>query len=330
MSQAIAIATRPSPARRSTRGARVSVVIPTYNRQRMLLRAVRSVSAQHGVDTQIIVIDNGSTDGSADAVAHHYGQGVTVRTVQGRRDPGSARNAGAALATGDWIAFLDDDDVWAPTKLAIQIEAAERAGADWVYAGAVTVDADLQIVGGARPDPPEVIRASLPVTNRLQAGPSNVLVRRDLLQRAGPFDPGLRYHQDWDLWIRLARLARPAMANHPLIGYVVHGGNMSMEGMIDEVDIIAERYADLRAGRPVDRAAVYRYVAGHYLRSGMLPEALRAYAGALRKNPGQSALKAAAAVLHPRIGPRTTFRKPGDDAWRAEAETWLEELRATQ
>lgn len=324
----LAIATIVTRSRLAPPKARVTVIIPTYNRRSMLLRAVSSVSAQEGVDTQVIVVDNGSTDGSADAVGTQYGPRVTVRTVDRRHEPGSARNAGVELATGDWIAFLDDDDVWAPTKLLKQVQAAEHTGAEWVYAGGVTVDSDLRIIGAARPDPPDVIRASLPVRNRLQAGPSNVLVRPDLLRRAGTFDTELRYHQDWDLWIRLASLTRPAMANHPLVGYVVHGGNMPMEGMVAEADIIAERYAELRRGRTLDRAAMYRYLAGHYARAGQRREALRAYTAALREDPGASALKGAAVLLNLRVGPRTTFRKPGDQAWRAEAEAWLRQLRA--
>lgn len=305
----------------------ISVIIPTYNRREMLLRSVATAVDQRGVDVEVIVVDNGSQDGSAAAVTQRYGDGVRVLEHAHRGEPGSARNAGVHESTGEWVAFLDDDDVWAPTKLAEQVGTAEQTGASWIYAGAVTLDETLQIVGGARPDPPEVVRHALPVRNRLQAGPSNVLVRRELLLEAGLFDPGLRYHQDWDLWIRLAALSSPAMTGRPLVGYVVHGGNMSFGDMLAEVDVIAERYASARNGRPVDRAFVYRWIAGSHLRTGRRGAAFRTYLHALREDPLTSTCKAVAAALDPRVGTGTTFRKPGDPAWRAQADAWLAPLR---
>ena len=109
---------------------------------------------------------------------------------QSRRPPASAppRNRGIAAARGAWMAFCDDDDLWSPEKLAHQLAAAERARADWAYAGDVNVDDGLRVLSGGRPPDPAAVVALLPRWNPISSGGSNVVVRSELLAAVGGFD----------------------------------------------------------------------------------------------------------------------------------------------
>jgi len=298
----------------------------------MLLRGLGAVLGQRDVDLEVVIVDDGSSDGTIEAVRTRYGDRlVTVRHAEAR-GVSAARNAGISQASGEAIAFLDDDDVWSPDKLTRQLTALETSRRGWVYSGMVSVDSDLGILHGVRPERPDVLTADLPVRNRIPVGPSNVVVRRDLLDEAArvggaPFDPGLRYHADWDLWIRLARLEQPAVVDHPDIGYVLHGANMGLGSMLAEVDVIERRYADLRWGRPVDRAHLYRWIADAHLRAGRPAAAVRAYASAIRHGPRDSLAKVAVVVTSRDHSAKAQFRRAPDPAWRDEAERWLAPLR---
>jgi glycosyltransferase involved in cell wall biosynthesis len=104
----------------------VSVVISSYNRRRLLAEALRSALAQSEVDLEVIVVDNGSTDGTEDDLAAW--RDARLRVIRNPVSLGSVggRNTGLAAASGEWVGFLDDDDLWSPDKLRAQLEAAER------------------------------------------------------------------------------------------------------------------------------------------------------------------------------------------------------------
>src|SRR4051794_34286851 len=116
----------------------VSVVIPTKDRRERVLDAVAGVRAQEDVRTEIVVVDDGSSDGTADALGAI--EGVVVVRHERAQGVARARNAGIAAGRGELVAFLDDDDRWAPAKLRRQLDALARDGARWGYAGALQVD----------------------------------------------------------------------------------------------------------------------------------------------------------------------------------------------
>ena len=135
--------------------ATVAVVVPTRNRRRLLALTLRSVLAQAGVDLEVIVVDEASTDDTVEwltTVADERIRLVRHATPQG---VASARNHGAALADADWLAFVDDDDLWAPDKLSEQLRAAEACRADWVYTGSVNIAESCRIVYGRPPLTPK-------------------------------------------------------------------------------------------------------------------------------------------------------------------------------
>jgi glycosyltransferase involved in cell wall biosynthesis len=305
----------------------VSVVIPTRDRSRLLALTLHSALWQRSVDLEVVVVDDGSSDDTAQVVA-----GLAdprVRLVRHDRPQGgsAARNRGIAEARGEWVAFLDDDDLWAPDKLARQLQAARYSGRTWVYAGEVSMDQRLRILDGGPPAPPEQVMERLTRHNAVPAGASNVVVHIDALARAGAFDTGLCNNEDWDMWIRLARLGPPAWVRRPLVALRVHPGNASqnMDRMLQELDVIADRYRI-----PVDWAAHYRWAAWSCLRAGRRSAALRYYAHAVRVGDLKSVARAVVALVHPAVAEACIARPPhtglAEHRWIAEAQAWLDQL----
>jgi hypothetical protein len=300
----------------------ISVVIPTRDRTAMLMTALRSALAQDGVTFEIIVVD----DGSEQAVVPQ-GRDLNGRLVLRRhpipRGVSAARNTGIAQARGKWIAFLDDDDVWAPTKLARQLAVASVSDRNWVYAGYVNVDADLGLMGGTPPPEPDVVMDLLTSHNSVPAGASNVVVRSAALARAGWFDVGLQVHEDWDLWIRLARLGPPASIPEPLVALRWHTSNRSgqMEAMLRELPLIAHRH-DIA----VDYPRHLRWAAWTAWRSGRPNTAVRWYLSAAAHGDLPSIGRAAVAWARPRASLRHVEDRP-PSAWAMAADEWLRDLR---
>ncbi len=125
-------ATRPARAGREDNSPAVTVVIPTRDRRELLLRTLDSVLRQEDVALDVVVVDDGGTDGSADAVENLQLPNVRVLRHQRSRGVSAARNAGLRTVTAPWVAFVDDDDLWAPTKLRAQLTSLEqRPDARW-------------------------------------------------------------------------------------------------------------------------------------------------------------------------------------------------------
>ncbi len=317
----------------------VTVVIPTRNRRDLLALTLVTVLWQEDVRFEVVVVDDGSTDGTADMVEDLGDPRIRlVRNGEGR-GVSSARNLGITAAEGRWIAFLDDDDLWAPDKLALQIRAARQAGRAWAYAGSVNITARNRVIGGAPPAPPEVVAEGLVKRNLVPGGCSGVIVRAEALEEVGVFDESLAFLEDWDLWIRLARNGLPACASKPLVGYRVHGRNTTRdtERLLSALALIEERY-----GGPVDRLTFYRYLALASLRSGHRREALRHYARAARLGDRHYLLGDFAPEVWSVVGPAllagrlAPARRRGDRRlppetrdWRAQARTWLELVPST-
>jgi glycosyltransferase involved in cell wall biosynthesis len=302
----------------------VTVVIPTRDRRDRLLLALRSALRQTDVDVEVVVVDDGSTDPVEDVV--RATDDARLRLVRRERPGGVsvARNDGMACASGAWIAFLDDDDLWAPSKLARQLAALRADDRRWAYAGEIVVDAELRVIGGEPPPPPGEVVRLLDRHNAVPAGASNVIASADLLDRVGGFDPALTTSEDWDMWIRLARDGLPASVRDGLVAVTIHPGGASrnVPKMLDEVEIVAARY-DL----PLDRVRHLRWAAWMALVDGRRVEAARHYARAVAAGDAASIGRAAAALVVPSLARRARRPAPaGTDGWLEEARGWLEAL----
>jgi glycosyltransferase involved in cell wall biosynthesis len=321
----------------------VSVVLPTHDRLELLRRSVDSVLRQDGVDLELVVVDDGSTDGTAAYLAALPDARVAVVRHDAARGVSAARNAGIERARGPVIAFLDDDDLWAPDKLRVQLDAMRDTGRAWAYAGAVHINTAGRISGGTAPMTAERFAATLPRWNPMPAGCSNAIVEAGALGLASGFDEDLQILADWDLWLRLNRIGPPAAVARPLVAYRVHDSNMSLETdlLVRELEILRRRY-----GEEIDRTRMLEYAARLAMRAGRWGEAtrltIRAGIVAPRGRPrrigsglamlGVATSRAARGRFLPasaRARERSHRRAAAADpnvAWKAEAEAWLAPL----
>ena len=308
----------------------MSVLIPTHNRREMLMQAVASVRSQSMQDIEIVVVDDGSSDDTLCALRGLEDRRLSTIHLPASRGVSPARNCGIRAATGRWIAFLDDDDLWSPEKLERQLQAVRKSGRRWVYSGSVTVDSTLMVIAGSPPPSADEVSDMLPVRNCVPAGASNVLVERQLLHDAGEFDERLRHLADWDLWIRLASRGVPAVVPFPDVAYRLHGSNASedAEAIDTEINIVAHRNAVARNGREIDRAFVIRWAAWNLLRVGRRGAAARLYAKAAVHRDPVSVARALATAFDPGVVVRTMSRDT-DLEWTAPAGEWLSSFAQT-
>jgi len=289
---------------------------------------LRSVLRQQRVDLEVIVVDEASTDDTASTLAAITD--TRLRNIRHDTSQGlsAARNRGASEARGEWLAFVDDDDLWAPDKLVAQIAAAEQTARDWVYTGSVNIEG-WRIIHSRPPLPPEETVAALPRYNAIPGGGSNVMWRRRMWMEVGPFDTRFRGGEDWEMSIRSARHGPPAWVRRPLIAKQVHATNMFLN--ISEITRAIRLIEELHHIR-VDWGRVHRWLAERYLRSGQRRAALTQFAmAAMKGQPRGVAEDLSRLVVHrlhryAAVSPRST--EAHTDLWAAEAETWLRELRA--
>jgi glycosyltransferase involved in cell wall biosynthesis len=277
------------------RGPDVSVVIPTRNRWEQLARfAVPAALAQRGVSVEIVVVNDGS-DATAPPVAAL--EEPRLRFVRHNQHLGvsAARNTGIQHSRGKWIAFLDDDDMWAPEKLASVLRAADQAGAEFGYSGGVVVDADLEPVRLQKPCRPDQLQANLRRRSAIFAGSSNVVARASLLDATGGFDEDLSTGEDWDMWLRLSRAGRAAVVEEPLIAY-----RASPWGLEDEAAYRADchRLEAKHEDVSVDWAFLERWMADSLHRAGHRSRAARRYlATGIRYRDPASIVRAGSVLL---------------------------------
>jgi glycosyltransferase involved in cell wall biosynthesis len=206
----------------------VTALIPTYNCGSLVVQAVESVLAQTTVPSQIIVVDDGSTDGTCERLTSYRDRIQYIH--QSNRGVSTARNRGIAEARHDVIAFLDADDVWHPRKVEAQLAALAQhpdiglmgtKGFDWPIARFPSL-----------PDPivfslERVGWQQLAVKSRFVT--STIMLRREVLTRVGDFDPELRRAEDRDLYVRVAKAFPVANLNLPLTGFRPGAGSLSRQ-----------------------------------------------------------------------------------------------------
>jgi glycosyltransferase involved in cell wall biosynthesis len=287
----------------------IAVVIPAYNRARLVASALESVLAQTRAPAEIIVVDDGSTDDTA-AVAQSFGATVLRQSNAG---VSAARNAGVRIARSPWIAFLDSDDLWAANKLEVQWEALEARPetgmvfSDFSYFDDATgetmgttklrseahyADVVRQRIGSASfsCEPNSFGRA---LVQGLFTLVQTMIVRRDLLLSLGIFDTGLRSAEDWELFLRLAVATTASVVEMPLVSV----RRMHSQRLTKDIAASYRAYADVATriekhpGRyPVGAVEVFRSRLPVWLaqagslrfRSGDFREAARDYRDALR------------------------------------------------
>jgi glycosyltransferase involved in cell wall biosynthesis len=262
----------------------VTVVIPTRDRWPRLEPTLRGALLQEDVSLEVIVVDDGSVDETPARLAEIEDPRLRVLRHDSSRGVAASRNAAVATADGDWIAFLDDDDLWAPAKLRKQLSAAQEAEATWVYSGAIVLDEGLSVIEVYEAPPPAELAEMLLAYNAVPAGASNVVARANAIRGVGGYDETLSQLADWDLWIRLALAGPPAVCEEPLMAYVQHSSGMLVtdkSGLIEEFERLEEKYREAgeRRGIGFDRVGLVRWMAWGDSRGG---RRLRAAGGYLQ------------------------------------------------
>ncbi|WP_254522233.1 glycosyltransferase family 2 protein [Natrinema caseinilyticum] len=184
--------------------AQVSVVLPTYNRADIIDRAIESVLSQSYEDFELLIIDDCSTDRTVDVVKKYTDPRITLIRHDENKGGGAARNTGIQNAAGDYIAFIDSDDSWAPDKLEKQINRFENLAQDIgvVYTGIYVVEGDRKtpekysMISGDIFEK-QLIKDHIPPT-------SAIMARTACFSEVGLFDVHLPARQDYDMWLRIA------------------------------------------------------------------------------------------------------------------------------
>ena len=279
---------------------RISVIIPTYNRADLLARAIASVHSQEGAtdrfDLEVIVADDASTDDTVAVV----GRSQASRYLRAAVNAGTsaARNLGMRAATGDFVAFLDDDDAWLPWKLRRQLAVLEEDPELSAVYGQEIKKSDTELY--VWPDAPECpsgwifksLLRSCPVNT------SSILIRRAALDRAGYFDEALRCWEDYDMWLRIALDGPFRFLPGPALIYQISSSGRFYSSVLGgeaeqdlrqvvnaALDRLAEREPVPLGLRRAAEVSIVTRTAGQFL-TLREPEALRTYLlGAVRENP---------------------------------------------
>jgi glycosyltransferase involved in cell wall biosynthesis len=288
-------------------GLEVTVVIPTRDRWPRLGPTLRGALRQEDVSLEVIVVDDGSTDETPARLAEVKDPRLRVLRHDASRGVAAARNAALATARGGWIAFLDDDDLWAPTKLRQQLSAAEEAQAAWVYSGAIVLDERLSLIDVYEAPPPAELAEMLLAYNAVPAGASNVMARADAIRGVGGYDETLSQLADWDLWIRLALAGHPAVCEEPLMAYVQHSSGMLVtdkSGLVEEFERLEEKYGEAGKERGIgfDRVGLVRWMAWGDSRGGRRVRAAGGYLRATAMYARRGKLWSSGANLRDAIG----------------------------
>lgn len=298
-----------------------------------MAQALDSVLGQEDVAVQAVVVDEGSSDGTPGYLVGLSDARVRVVRHDVPRGPAAARNRGIELAAGEWVGFLDDDDLWAPGKLRAQLDAAaEVPGCGWACVSAVHVDPWLRVVGGMRIADGEGILERLIVHNAIPGGGSGVIARTQLLKELGGFRGDLAAGEDWECWIRLAGRSPLAVVDRPLVAYRMDTHSMShdVERQEREEARVRELHAGLaqRLGKgDADDEQRVRHYARQEMRSGRRRSpALRLARLGLRPGFRRHLPLALAALLAPRralgLSAGRTRRGFGGE-WGRAADAWL-------
>jgi glycosyltransferase involved in cell wall biosynthesis len=292
----------------------VSVIVPVHNRRALIGATLRSVLAQTYPNVELLVVDDGSDDGTADEVASSFGDGVRLIRLGTNQGRSAARNIGWAEARGDLVAFLDSDDLWAADKLARQVPCFANSDVSLVCCRIGVVDADGQPMAD---ESAELARAFDDADARgheyggvtetwCRIYTSTVVVRRELLQATGGFDERLTQFEDWDLFWRIARQGRVVALPDTLVQYRRHAGNTPLRWVHDAEPWLYVMRKHLTALQSSDTAPTFRR-ARHNL---LLNLALGEYWRGDRRASRQWMLRAL------RVDPRPLYR-PVHPVWSA-------------
>ena len=193
----------------------VSVVVPAYNRRESLLICLKGILSQTLKDFEVWVIDDGSSDGTGDAVRQMKDPRIHY-VYQANQGVSAARNRGIAGAQGEWVAFCDSDDRWLPKKLEVQMSLLEKEKNLWAHSDEIWIRNGIRVNAHNKHAKPEgrIYSASLPLC---AVSPSTAVIHQRVFKACGVFDALLPAAEDYDLWLRMASRFEISLAKEFLI-----------------------------------------------------------------------------------------------------------------
>lgn len=246
----------------------VTIVVPAYRAERFLPGALESVRCQKYGNWELVVVEDAS-EGETQRLVEAFAEAMPQRRIVYRRHaenggPSATRNTALALARGEFVAFLDADDLWLPTHVAAAVEALDRGAADVAYASAVMFeDQSERLLGVWGPTSQELADFPRSLVRRSFITPSATVMRRRVLELVGPFDPPLRTCEDLDYWFRALEAGVRFVhvpGCHCLYRKGVSGsGSDNVRRIVESQTRILERHRG-KAGIPLrdwDRALTY-------------------------------------------------------------------------
>ena len=276
--------------------SKVSVVIPAHNYGHFVSDAIRSVLCQDYSDLEVIVVDDGSRDNTAEVV--HSIIDPRLRYIyQDSRGLSSARNTGIRAASGRYVAFLDADDLWLPGKLALQVpllDAFPKIGL--VYGGYYLVDEHGNVLATRRatsvvgPILRQLVRG-----NVVSGSATTSTVRRTILEQTGLFNESLRALEDWDMWLRIAKISEFDRIPEPIAKIRIHNLNMSSNAQRMEsslFNVLEAFYSDTTLTADIQTMKVRAFAGAHFqsgvfhARSGSVTAAIAHLIKAIGLDPG--------------------------------------------
>ncbi len=240
----------------------VSIIIPTYNRLALVQQAIASVIAQTYTNWEMTIVDDGSEDGSPEAIISMNDSRIRLVKIQHSGNIALLRNTGVKRSSGEWLAFLDSDDIWIPRKLEIQLFSLLQEGKRWGYGGSELIDEDMHRIpnkaGNYRPISGWIIKDVLTTEASVNIG--SLMAERSLFEEVGGFnqDANLIYREDYELVLRLA-LKSEALAIPDLLVRVREHEGRATNGFEYGNDRTAAVYKHfLRAGPEKELAKIAR------------------------------------------------------------------------
>jgi glycosyltransferase involved in cell wall biosynthesis len=272
----------------------VSVVIPNCNYAQYVGDAIDSVLAQMYPDIEIIVVDDGSTDASRDVLLNY---GDSIKTIsQQNHGVSAARNNGVAASSGEFVAFLDADDLWLPEKIAKQIERfAGEPQPGLVHVGVEEIDADGNSLRKRLEGLEGDIAGELLLLKRegVLGGGSGLMVPRAVFDDVGGFDTRLSTSADWDLFYQIARRHAIGFVAEILLRYRLHNSNMRANVAVMEHDMTLAFEKAFANGSEEKKSEaygnLYKTLAGSYFRAGSYGSFLRTAIESIGYAPGNLA-----------------------------------------
>jgi glycosyltransferase involved in cell wall biosynthesis len=304
----------------------VTVIIPTRDRPALLRRSLHSALGQRGVEVEVVVVDDGSDEpvqcgpdmppGRLTVIRHEVSRGVSA-----------ARNAGLAAAATPYVAFLDDDDIWAPDKLRTQLAAMEdTCDAGWSCTGAVHVDARVEPFYWHAPPEGDDILGTLARHGGIPGGGSGVVVEAGLSRALGGFDESFALLADWDFYFRLGSTAICASVNEPLVAYYVHRDSMfhNPRALLQELPRLMDKHGSAPTPVRPDRDFWLSIMIAMAVKSGDLGALLRvASSGLARSTNWISLMRGLWTYRRSAGGPNVHRSSAPPPTWQDEDLTWL-------